>query len=151
MALFRENHAYAIDTQPLNMDTKLQNKSSFNIESLLRNTTSPESSRSISPSSVRSRSPRSPPISPGSEEMPQTAFIPRPGLLSHIYPNGSFYGFQGPQPSSLNHMEGIISRSQHLQNTIAPHGQMPFSHMQIEWFARTGGMLYSARLPDLAG
>lgn len=103
-------------------------------------------SRSISPTSTRSRSP---PISPGSEEIHQPPFVPRPGLLNHIYPNAS----------------GFYERHNQLQNsafhswdtTMMPKMQMPVNHhapnqlqqMQWELLARTG-MFYS-RLPDLTG
>lgn len=152
-------------TKPLNMDTKLQeNKPSFCIDSLLsrsdallsrsdnllsRSTerpTSPETSRSISPTSTRSRSP---PISPGSEEIPQSTFVPRPGLLNQFYPNGSgFYGYQAQNQSSAFHSldSGMIQKV-HLP--VGHHNQNHLHQMQLEWFARTG--MFYPRLPDLAG
>lgn len=137
--------------KPLNMDTKIQeNKGSFCIDALLsRNSeraTSPDTSRSISPTSTRSRSP---PISPGSEELPSTTFIPRPGLLNHIYPNSNaFYGYQGQaQGSAFHSLDGTIAQKIHLP--MGHHGQSHLQQMQLEWFARTG--MFYPRLPDLAG
>ncbi|KAJ8971049.1 hypothetical protein NQ314_000915 [Rhamnusium bicolor] len=108
--------------KPLNMDTKIQeNKGSFCIDALLsRNDErpmSPDTSRSISPSSTRSRSP---PISPGSEDIPATAFVPRPGLLNHIYPNaGGFYGYQGqPQASAFHSLDGTMVQKVHLPRLV---------------------------------
>lgn len=137
-------------SKPLNMDTKIQeNKGSFCIDALLKNderqTNSPATSRSISPTSTRSRSPRSPPISPGSEEIPQNPFIPRPGLLNHIYPNsGSFYGYQGQSQGSAFH-----SIDQRLQMPVNHHGHSQLHQMQLEWLARNG--MFYPRLPDLTG
>ncbi|CAG9859834.1 unnamed protein product [Phyllotreta striolata] len=145
-------------TKPLNMDTKLQeNKPSFCIDSLLsrseslltRSTdrpASPATSRSISPTSTRSRSP---PISPGSEEIPHSSFVPRPGLLNHIYPNGSgFYGYQTQNQSSAFHsLDGGMIQKVHLP--VGHHNQNHLHQMQLEWFARTG--MFYPRLPDLAG
>lgn len=137
--------------KPLNMDTKIQdNKGSFCIDALLsRNSerpVSPDTSRSISPTSTRSRSP---PISPGSEELPSTTIIPRPGLLNHIYPNGSaFYGYQGhPQSSAFHSLDGTIAQKIHLP--VGHHTQSHLQQMQLEWFARTG--MFYPRLPDLTG
>ncbi|XP_056637563.1 homeobox protein Hox-A4 [Diorhabda sublineata] len=154
-------------TKPLNMDTKLQeNKPSFCIESLLsrsdallsrsdsllsrngdrENVNSPETSRSISPTSSRSRSP---PISPGSEEVPQSTFVPRPGLLNHIYPNGGgFYGYQSQNQSFAFHsIDGGMVQKVHLP--VGHHNQNHIHQMQLEWFARTG--MFYPRLPDLTG
>lgn len=137
--------------KPLNMDTKISdNKGSFCIDALLsRNSerpVSPDTSRSISPTSTRSRSP---PISPGSEELPSTTIIPRPGLLNHIYPNGSaFYGYQGQAQSSAFHsLDGTIAQKIHLP--VGHHTQSHLQQMQLEWFARTG--MFYPRLPDLTG
>lgn len=154
-------------TKPLNMDTKIHQHQdtkpkSFRIDALLGDdhrppaTESPEAAstpRSISPtSSTRSRSPL---ISPGSEEIPTTTFVPRPGLLNHhFYPNGAagggFYGgYQGagqPQQASAFHSLDTGGMVQKVQ-TINHHTHM--HQMQLEWLARTG-MFYS-RLPDLTG
>lgn len=152
--LIHSHQAY--QSKPLNMETKIQeNKGSFCIDALLskneeRPPTSPDNtSRSISPSSsTRSRS--SPPISPGSEEIipPNNSFIPRPGLLSHIYPNtGTFYGYQTqPQSSAFHHLDGT-TMVQKVQLPVNHHGQL--QQMHLEWFARTG--MFYPRLPDLTG
>lgn len=146
-----QQHRNNYQPRALNMETKIQeNKGSFCIDALLsRNDerpTTPDTSRSISPSSTRSRSP---PISPGSEEVPQNPFVPRPGLLNHIYPSGgAFYGYQTPTQSSAFHS---------LDNAMVQKVQMPVNHhnhnqihqMQLEWLARTG--MFYPRLPDLTG
>ncbi|KAB0804181.1 hypothetical protein PPYR_01151 [Photinus pyralis] len=139
-------------SKPLNMDTKLQeSKGSFCIDALLsRNDdrpNTPDTSRSISPSSTRSRSP---PISPGSEEIPPTSFVPRPGLLNHIYPNGGLYGYQSQhhvQSSAFHTLDG--SMVQKLQIPINHHSPSQLQQMQLEWLARTG--MFYQRLPDLTG
>lgn len=136
-------------------DTKLlnQDKPSFCIDALLRpdeRPMTPETSRSISPTSSRSRSP---PISPGSEEIPAGPFVPRPGLLGHIYPSGcGFYaGYQGQAPptSAFHSLESAAM----MQKVHFVNGQGQGGHqlhpMQLEWLARTS-MLYP-RLPDLSG
>ncbi|KAK9884010.1 hypothetical protein WA026_004945 [Henosepilachna vigintioctopunctata] len=146
--------------QSRSIETKIQeSKSSFCIDALLSKNSlehplSPtDTSRSVSPSNS-TRSP-SPPISPGSEEIPQNAgFVPRPGLLNHIYsavsvPNGSgFYGYHHPhlqgQPgagSAFHSLEG-----QKVQ-VATPHSQL--HQMHLEWLARTG--MFYPRLPDLTG
>ena len=144
-------HHQDYQNKPLNMDTKIQeNKGSFCIDALLsRNNErpmSPDTSRSISPSSTRSRSP---PISPGSEDIPATAFVPRPGLLNHIYPNGGgFYGYQGqPQASAFHSLDGSMVQKVHLP--VNHHNQNHLHQMQLEWLARTG--MFYPRLPDLTG
>lgn len=172
-------------SKPLNMDTKLiqhqENKGSFCIDALLSrgdggsadNTTirpsaSPantSSSRSISPTStIRSRG--SPPISPGSEEIiphhQNNAFVPRPGLLNHVYPSGggNFYGYhhQSQQTSSAAAATAAASSAFHsLDGTMLQKVQIPVNHhghsqlhqMQLEWLARTG--MFYPRLPDLTG
>ncbi|EFA06552.1 homeobox protein Hox-D4a [Tribolium castaneum] len=152
MAQFEESHlVHDYQAKPLNMDTKIQeNKGSFCIDALLSRgddrPTSPETSRSISPTSTRSRSP---PISPGSEEVPQTAFVPRPGLLNHIYPNGgNFYGYQAqPQASAFHSLDGAMI--QKVQLPVNHHNHNQLHQMQLEWLARTG--MFYPRLPDLAG
>ncbi|KAL3287902.1 hypothetical protein HHI36_002360 [Cryptolaemus montrouzieri] len=145
-------------SQSRSMETKIQeSKGSFCIDALLskNNTERPlsptDTSRSVSPS-TSTRSP-SPPISPGSEEIPQNAgFIPRPGLLNHIYtaaaaPNSSsFYGYHHHQgqpgtASAFHSLEG-----QKVQ-VAAPHTQL--HQMQLEWLARTG--MFYPRFPDLTG
>ncbi|XP_072387705.1 homeobox protein Hox-A4-like [Diabrotica undecimpunctata] len=153
-------------TRSLDMSTKLQeNKPSFCIDALLSRSdallartdsiitrtdrdqvNSPETSRSISPTSTRSRSP---PISPGSEEVPQSTFVPRPGLLSHIYPNGGgFYGYQSQNQSSAFHsLDGSMVQKVHMP--VGHHNQNHIHQMQLEWFARTG--MFYPRLPDLTG
>ncbi|CAG9813759.1 unnamed protein product [Phaedon cochleariae] len=140
-------------SQPLNMDTKIQQegKPSFCIDSLLSRTEphSPATSRSISPGSTRSRSP---PISPGSEDLPTTAFVPRPGLLNHIYPNGGgFYGYQGHHQGqgSAFHSLDASGMVQKVHLPVGHHGQNHLHQMQLEWFARTG--MFYPRLPDLSG
>jgi hypothetical protein len=146
------HHQDPYQSKPLNMDTKIQeNKGSFCIDALLSRTddrpTSPDTSRSISPSSTRSRSP---PISPGSEEVPQTAaFVPRPGLLNHIYPNGAnFYGYQAqPQASAFHSLDGAMI--QKVQLPVNHHNHNQLHQMQLEWLARTG--MFYPRLPDLTG
>lgn len=146
------NHQETYQTKPLNMDTKIQeNKGSFCIDALLSRTddrpNSPDTSRSISPSSTRSRSP---PISPGSEEIPPTPFIPRPGLLNHIYPNGGLYGYQAQQhvqSSAFHTLDG--SMVQKIQIPINHHSPSQLQQMQLEWLARTG--MFYPRLPDLSG
>lgn len=156
MAQYLEENPHLIHHQeyqnkPLNMDTKIQeNKGSFCIDALLsRNDerpASPDTSRSISPTSTRSRSP---PISPGSEDIPATAFVPRPGLLSHIYPNGGgFYGYQGqPQASAFHSLDATMVQKVHLP--VSHHNQSQIHQMHLEWLARTG--MFYPRLPDLAG
>ncbi|XP_063905519.1 brain-specific homeobox protein homolog [Zophobas morio] len=145
------HHQDSYQSKPLNMDTKIQeNKGSFCIDALLSRTddrpTSPDTSRSISPTSTRSRSP---PISPGSEEVPQTAFVPRPGLLNHIYPNGgNFYGYQAqPQASAFHSLDGAMI--QKVQLPVNHHNHSQLHQMQLEWLARTG--MFYPRLPDLTG
>lgn len=155
MSHYIENNNHQLihqfQTKPINMDTKLHenNKGSFCIDALLsKNEESPDTSRSISPtSSTRSRS--SPPISPGSEEIPQNPFVPRPGLLSHIYPNSStFYGYQTqPQSSAFHNFDGTMV--QKVQLPVNHHGHNQLQQMQLEWFARTG--MFYPRLPDLTG
>lgn len=137
--------------KPLNMDTKIQeNKGSFCIDALLSRSedrpTSPDTSRSISPTSTRSRSP---PISPGSEEIPPNPFVPRPGLLNHIYPNGgAFYGYPGQtQGSAFHSIDG--SMVQKVQLPINHHNHSQFHQMQLEWLARTG--MFYQKFPDLTG
>ncbi|XP_044264457.1 homeobox protein Hox-A4 [Tribolium madens] len=155
MAQYEESHLVhhqdSYQSKPLNMDTKIQeNKGSFCIDALLSRSddrpTSPDTSRSISPTSTRSRSP---PISPGSEEVPQTAFVPRPGLLNHIYPNSSnFYGYQAqPQASAFHSLDGAMI--QKVQLPVNHHNHNQLHQMQLEWLARTG--MFYPRLPDLAG
>lgn len=159
MAHYIEDNPSAIQhhpsSKPLNMDTKFQeSKGSFCIDALLsRNNnnnerpTSPETSRSITPTSSRSRSP---PISPGSEEIPQNSFVPRPGFLSHIYPNGAsaFYGYQGqPQGSAFHSIDGTMV--QKVQVPVGHHNHSQIHQMQLEWLARTG--MFYPRLPDLTG
>ncbi|KAI4467017.1 hypothetical protein MML48_2g00005244 [Holotrichia oblita] len=147
--LNHHNHEY--QPKPLNMDTKIQeNKGSFCIDALLsRNEerpTSPDTSRSISPTSTRSRSP---PISPGSEEVPPNPFVPRPGLLNHIYPNGgAFYGYPGQtQGSAFHSIDG--SMVQKVQLPLNHHNHSQFHQMQLEWLARTG--MFYQKFPDLTG
>lgn len=155
----RTNHACQskpINVETINMETKIhENKGSFFIDALLskddeRPNSPDNTSRSISPSSsTRSRS--SPPISPGSEEIPpNNPFVPRPGLLSHIYPNsGTFYGYQAqPQSSAFHHLDGSTTAMvQKVQLPVNHHGQL--QQMHLEWFARTG--MFYPRLPDLTG
>lgn len=147
----QQHQQSSYQSKPLNMDTKIhENKGSFCIDALLsRNDerpTSPETSRSISPTSSRSRSP---PISPGSEEVPQNPFVPRPGLLNHIYPNGgTFYGYQGqPQGSAFHSIDGTMV--QKVQMPVNHHNHSQIHQMQLEWLARTG--MFYPRLPDLTG
>ncbi|GJQ82757.1 hypothetical protein Trydic_g19765 [Trypoxylus dichotomus] len=147
--LNHHNHEY--QPKPINMDTKIQeNKGSFCIDALLsRNEerpTTPDTSRSISPSSTRSRSP---PISPGSEEIPPNPFVPRPGLLNHIYPNGgAFYGYPGQtQGSAFHSIDG--SMVQKVQLPLNHHNHSQFHQMQLEWLARTG--MFYQKFPDLTG
>ncbi|XP_022912071.1 motor neuron and pancreas homeobox 1-like [Onthophagus taurus] len=143
------NHEY--QPKPLNMDTKIQdqNKGSFCIDALLSREdrpTSPDTSRSISPTSTRSTSP---PISPGSEEIPPNPFVPRPGLLNQIYPNsGAFYGYPQSQGSAFHSIDG--SMVQKVQLPVGHHNHNQLQQMQLEWLARTTGMFYP-RLPDLTG
>ncbi|XP_060534226.1 motor neuron and pancreas homeobox protein 1 [Cylas formicarius] len=155
MAQYVEDGSHFISNyqnKPLNMDTKIQeNKGSFCIDALLsrgdERPMSPETSRSISPTSTRSRSP---PISPGCEDVPSTTgFVPRPGLLNHIYPGGAgFYGYQGqPQGSAFHSLDGTMVQKVHLP--VNPHGQNHFQQMQLEWLARTG--MFYPRLQDLTG
>lgn len=140
-------------SKPINMDTKIhENKRSFCIDALLsrrdERPNSPDTSRSISPTSTRSRSP---PISPGSEEIPPTPFIPRPGLLNHIYPNGGLYGYQAQQhvqSSAFHTLDGSNPMIQKIQIPINHHNPSQLQQMQLEWLAR--GMFYP-RLPDLSG
>lgn len=136
----------AYQPKPLNIDTKMQeNKGSFCIDALLSRSddrpTSSDTSQSISPTSSRSSSP---PISPGSEELPQTAFIPRPGLINQFYPNGgNFYRYQAqPQVSAFHSLDGAMA-----QLPVNHHNQI--HQMHLEWLARTG-MLYP-RISDLTG
>lgn len=146
-------HSISYQSKPNTMDTKIhENKGSFCIDALLSKNeerpTSPENtSRSISPTSTRSHS--SPPISPGSEEIQQHPFVPRPGLLSHIYPSSnSFYGYQAQPPSSAFHsLDGAMV--QKLQLPVTHHNHSQLQQMQLEWFARTG--VFYPRLPDLTG
>ncbi|XP_017786359.1 PREDICTED: motor neuron and pancreas homeobox protein 1-like [Nicrophorus vespilloides] len=155
----------SFQSKPLNMDTKMQeSKGSFCIDALLsrseeRSPTSPDTSRSISPtSSTRSRSP---PISPGSEEVPPNHFVPRPGLLNHIYPNGATaagaafaYGYhqatagQSHQTSAFHSLDGN-PMLQKVQVPTHHHNHNHLQQMQLEWLARTG--MFYPRLPELAG
>lgn len=143
-------HAHqSLQAKPINMDTKIhENKGSFCIDALLSKNedrpNSPDTSRSISPTSTRSRSP---PISPGSEEIPQQPFIPRPGLLNHLYPNsGTFYGYQGQAQGSAFHSfaDGAM-----MQKVQMHHSHNQVHQMQMEWLARSG--LFYPRIPDLTG
>ena len=154
MAQYVEEEAHVMDYQskPLNMDTKIhETKGSFCIEALLSrtNTTTagtPEVSRSTSPTSTTSRSP---PISPGCEDaVPSSTFIPRPGLLHHMYP-GSNPLYAYPQQGSAFHslVGGGVMQKVHVPANV--HGQHQFHQMQLEWFARTG--MFYPRLQDLAG
>ncbi|KAF5306552.1 hypothetical protein FQA39_LY08874 [Lamprigera yunnana] len=143
-------HADIYQSKTLNIDTKIQeNKGSFCIDALLRpddRANSPDTLRSISPSSTRSRSS---PISPGSEEIPPTTFIPRPGLLNHIYPNTGLYSYQGQnhvQSSAFHTLDG--SMVQKIEIPIH-HRTNQLQQMQLEWLARTG--MFYQRLPDLTG
>ncbi|XP_045468283.1 motor neuron and pancreas homeobox protein 1-like [Harmonia axyridis] len=145
--------------QSRSMDTKIhESKGSFCIDALLSKNDaerplSPTTSRSLSPSNS-TRSP-SPPISPGSEEVPQTGgFVPRPGLLNHFHPaaapgnGGGFYGYhlQG-QPGSTSGFYGMEGQKVQVG---ASHGQL--HPMQLEWLmARTGMYFPNPRFPDLSG
>ncbi|XP_050296369.1 homeobox protein Hox-A1-like isoform X2 [Anthonomus grandis grandis] len=144
---------YPVTARPTSMETKIQeSKNSFCIDALLsRNeerTTSPEMTRSSSSASTRSRSP---PISPGCDDINSTtAFVPRPGLLNHAgYLNSNaLYGYHhGPQQESAFHtMEGGgLMQKMHLP--VNPHAQ--FQQIQMEWLARTG--MFYPRLQDLTG
>ncbi|XP_018328806.1 homeobox protein Hox-A4 [Agrilus planipennis] len=136
------------------LDTKLQeSKRSFCIDALLsresENPNSPATSRSISPTSTRDSSP---PISPGCEEIPQASFVPKPGLLNHIYPStgAGFYGYQGQghlQSSAFHSLDNVMA--QKMQLSVSHHSHSQLQQMQLEWLARTG--MFYPRLPDLAG
>ncbi|VEN37375.1 unnamed protein product [Callosobruchus maculatus] len=170
-AQYLGEHSMIYQSKPLNMDTKIHqdNKSSFYIDALLsknnngissERTNTPDTSRSISPSSVRSRSPRSPPISPGSEDLASattTTFVPRPGLLNYIHPNGAagtVYGFQG-QPHAAPGFPSFDFVQKAPFPVGGPHaGQTHHLQQQIhiqEWLARTGGFFYQSRIPDISG
>ncbi|XP_030760193.1 motor neuron and pancreas homeobox protein 1-like [Sitophilus oryzae] len=142
------------EIKPLNMDTKLQeSKRSFCIDALLSRTDSttrsfsPEPSRSTSPTStIRSRSP---PISPGSEEVngvQGTTFVPRPGLLNHpgYHLNYGYHQPQQQQSSAFHALDGGVMQKVHIP--VNPHNQ--FHQIQMEWLARTG--MFYPRLQDLA-
>lgn len=150
------------DEIPLNMDTKLQvqeKKGSFCIDALLRRdrderdrAPSPvdTTSRSVSPtSSTRSRSP---PISPGSEEIPPSHFVPRPGLLGHVYPsNGGFYGYPAHQqpPHHPQQSSAFHSLENGMKMQFQNHSYNQLQQMHIEFLATR--MWPMGRLPDLAG
>lgn len=134
------------------MDTKIhESKGSFCIDALLsRNNeeraASPDMTRSTSSTSTRSRSP---PISPGCEEVSTTAFVPRPGLLNQTnYLNSNtLYAYQGPHPqaSAFHSLDGSLMQKVHIP--VNPHSQ--FHQIQMEWLARTG--MFYPRLQDLTG
>ncbi|XP_048518114.1 DNA damage-binding protein 1-like [Dendroctonus ponderosae] len=136
------------NSKRLNLDTKIhESKGSFCIDALLsRNeerAPSPEMTRSTSSTSTRSRSP---PISPGCEEVSTTAFVPRPGLLNQAsYLNSNaLYAYPGPpQNSAFQSLDGGLMQKVHIP--MNPHSQ--FHQIQMEWLARTG--MFYPRLQDL--
>ncbi|CAH0552124.1 unnamed protein product [Brassicogethes aeneus] len=151
MSQYLENSSHlSYQMKPLNMDTKMQeNKNSFCIDALLSRedrATSPETSRSISPTSTRSQSP---PISPGSEEIPPSSFVPRPGLLNNLYNNErNFYNYQVQQGSAFHFNDGMMV--QKFVNPVNLHNQGHLHQMQLDWLAARTGVIYP-RLPDLVG
>ncbi|KAH1006164.1 hypothetical protein HUJ05_006928 [Dendroctonus ponderosae] len=149
-ALDRMHHPDYQNSKRLNLDTKIhESKGSFCIDALLsRNeerAPSPEMTRSTSSTSTRSRSP---PISPGCEEVSTTAFVPRPGLLNQAsYLNSNaLYAYPGPpQNSAFQSLDGGLMQKVHIP--MNPHSQ--FHQIQMEWLARTG--MFYPRLQDLTG
>lgn len=145
-------HGQLYQSKPLNMDTKIhETKGSFCIEALLsKNDDQPnhsDTSRSISPSSTKSRSPA---ISPGCEEIPQNHFVPRPGLLNHLYTNSNalYNNYHGPpQGSAFHSIDGNFV--QKIQMPMNHHGHSPLHQMQLQWLASSG--IFYPRLPDLPG
>ncbi|KAJ9579656.1 hypothetical protein L9F63_004735, partial [Diploptera punctata] len=131
-------------------------KKSFCIEALLARSESPSASSSPSVS---------PPISPGSEDVPPVPqFVPRPGLLPNASQTSSVAAaiFQNHQHAVYgypNHHHPLLtggSAFHPLDATAgaknggggAPGGgNQHLQHMQLEWLARTG--MFYPRLPDL--
>lgn len=137
-----------------------ESKGSFYIDALLQKrdeALSPvDTSRSASPASTGS-----PPISPGSEELPPDVtsvggFVPRPGLLNHFYPNPGFYGYHHQQHPQQQQQQVAAAASHHFDALGGNAGSKVFHlaapqqlhQMQLEWLTR--GM-FCPRLPDLTG
>lgn len=144
--------SFNMDTSHLH--TKLpETKGNFYIDSLLsrdEERTSPDTSRSrsISPSSTRSQSP---PISPGSEEIPPSNFVPRPGLLNNIYPSGAnFYSYQAQPASAFQSLDMAMVHNKLSYNFQANIHQRQIQLVASDWLRNSGSVIYP-RFPDLVG